>query len=385
MEPVELLTGLAIVWLAARAAGELAERVGQPAVLGELIAGLVIGPGALGLVADSEVLHALAEIGVVLLLFEIGLESDLGELLRAGAQSTAVAVVGIVCPFVLGAGLSAWWWGVPWLVAVFIGASLTATSVGITARVLSDLGRLADRSAQVILGAAIIDDVLGLVILAVVSRLAEPGRFSAWGAALILVEAIGFLVVAIAVGIRLAPRLLSWVDRMRARGALIVSAVLFCVALAALAGRLGLAPIIGAFAAGLALARTDKRAHIDEQMRPVVDLFVPIFFVSIGLKVDLARLNPFGADNAVGPALLLTAVAVVSKLATGLAVYQRGIRRWPVAVGMIPRGEVGLIFAGIGLAAGLVEPPMYAALVVMVMVSTFIVPPWLERLYRPAR
>lgn len=380
MELGALLLGLAIVWLAAKLAGEGMERLGQTAVLGELLAGVLIGPGVLGLVRESEILHALAQIGVVILLFEIGLKSDLGELLRAGLQSTVVALVGIACPFALGYGLAIWW-GKPTLVAVFIGATLTATSVGITGRVLSDLGRLQEPASGVVLGAAVLDDILGLVILAVVTGLVETGVVSLSTIGLILIKALVFLVLAVALGIRFAPTLLAWGGKMRARGSLIVYSVLFCVLLAAVAERIGLAAIIGAFAAGLILARTEPRVHIEAQLKPVADLFVPVFFVTVGMKVDLATLNPF--DGSVLPfALVLTAVAVLSKLAAALGVYQRGVRRWPVGVGMIPRGEVGLIFAGIGLANRVIEQDLYAALVAMVMASTFIVPPWLKALYR---
>ena len=380
MELGELLLGLVIVWLAAKLASEAMERFGQTAVLGELLAGVLIGPGVFGLVHDSEILHALAAIGVIILLFEIGLESDLGELLRAGLQSTVVALIGIAFPFAFGYGLAIWW-GKPALVAVFIGATLTATSVGITARVLSDLGRLQEPAARVVLGAAVIDDVLGLVILAVVTGLIRTGAFSLSTVGGILAKALVFLVLAVVLGIRFAPTLLAWVGKMRARGSLIVYAVLFCVLLAALSERIGLAAIIGAFAAGLILTKTEPRARIEEQLKPVADLFVPVFFVTVGMKVDPATLNPFG-DGTFRFALVLTAVAVLSKLAAGLGVYQRGVRRWLVGVGMIPRGEVGLIFAGIGLANGVIEETLYAALVTMVMVSTFIVPPWLKALYR---
>ena len=379
MELGGLLLGLVIVWLAAKLAGEAMERIGQTAVLGELLAGVLIGPGILGLVSESEILHALAEIGVIILLFEIGLESDLGELLRAGLQSTVVALVGIACPFALGYGLAIWW-GKPTLVAVFIGTTLTATSVGITARVLSDLGRLQEASSRVVLGAAVLDDVLGLVILAVVTGLVQTGVFSLSTVGGILSKALVFLVLAVALGIRFAPTLLAWVGKMRARGSLIVYTVLFCVLLAALSERIGLAAIIGAFATGLILAKTEPRARIEEQLKPVADLFVPVFFVTVGMKVDPATLNPFG-DGALRFALVLTAVAVLSKLVAGLGVYQRGVRRWPVGVGMIPRGEVGLIFAGIGLAGGVIDQTLYAALVAMVMATTFIVPPWLKALY----
>lgn len=371
------------VWLTAKLAGEAMERLGQTSVLGELLAGVIIGPGVLGLVQESEILHALAELGVIILLFEIGLESDLGELLRAGLQSTVVALVGIACPFALGYALASWWGMAP-LPAVFIGATLTATSVGITARVLSDLGRLTEPASRVVLGAAVLDDILGLVILAVVTGLAQTGAFSILAVAGILGKALAFLVLGVALGIRYAPTLLALVGKMRARGALIVAAVLFCVLLAALSERMGLAAIIGAFAAGLILAKTEPRAHIEEQLRPVADLFVPVFFVTVGMKVDPSVLNPFG-QGALGFAAILTAAAVLSKLAAGLAVYQKGVRRWPVGVGMVPRGEVGLIFAGLGLVNHIIDEGFYAALVAMVMVSTFIAPPWLKVLYRRPR
>ena len=360
------------------------ERAGQPAVLGELLAGVLIGPGVLGLIHLSTVVMALAEVGVVLLLFEIGLESDLEELLRAGLQSTVVAAVGVLCPLALGFGLASLW-GMPPLPAVFIGATLTATSVGITARVLSDLGRLQDRAARVVLGAAVVDDVLGLVILAVVSGLAATGTLSVAGAGLILAEAATFLVVAIGLGIRYSPVLLAWVGQMKVRGSLIVYAVFFCVLLAAVAERIGLAAIIGAFAAGLILAKTERRAHIEAQIKPVADLFVPIFFVAVGMQVQPALLNPFARSSPGLPlGLALTSVAIGSKLLAGLGVYQRGVDRWRVGVGMIPRGEVGLSFAGVGKATGTIEEGVYAAIVAMVMVTTLVAHPWLKALYREA-
>ena len=381
MEFRDLLLGLAIVWVAAKAASEAMERLGQTAVLGELLAGVLIGPGVLGLVHETEILHALAELGVVILLFEVGLESDLEGLLKAGVQSIAVALVGVAVPFAGGFALM-WALGATWLVAVFVGATLTATSVGVTARVLADLGRLGDPAARVVLGAAIVDDVLGLIILAVVSGIVRTGDFAWGGVAVLAVKAVVFLLAAIVLGIRLAPFLVRWVSRMKARGTLIVASVVFAVVLAALAQAIGLATIIGAFAAGLVLARTDRAQHIDERIRPVADLFVPIFFVTIGMKVDLAALNPFTPGGQFLTAMALTAAAIVTKLVAGIAVYQRGVRRWPVGVGMIPRGEVGLIFAGIGLGAGLILPPLYAAIVVMVMATTFVAPPWLKALYR---
>jgi len=376
----ELLLGLVIVWLAAKVAGEGMERIGQTPVLGELLAGVAIGPGVLGLVHESEIIHALAELGVLILLFEVGLESDLDELLKAGLQASLVAIVGVILPLAVGFALMRWL-GHPPLLAVFVGATLTATSVGITARVLADLGRLQDAAANVVLGAAVVDDILGLIILAVVTGIAQTGSVSPGAVALLSGKAVAFLLAAILLGLRLAPRLVRWIGRMRARGTLIVYSLVFAFALAAIADRIGLATIIGAFAAGLVLATTERRSHIDERIKPVADLLVPVFFVVVGMKVRPAMLNPFAADGQFGIAMLLTAVAVASKLATGLAVYQKSVGRWPVGVGMVPRGEVGLIFAGAGLAAGVIPEGLYAALVVAVMLTTFAAPPWLKALY----
>jgi Kef-type K+ transport system membrane component KefB len=381
MEFRELLLSLVLVWLAAKAAGEGMERIGQTAVLGELLAGVIIGPGVLGLVHESEALHALAELGVLILLFEVGLESDLHDLLRAGLQATLVATVGVLLPFAVGYGFM-YWLGHDGLVAVFIGATLTATSVGITARVLADLRRLQDAAAKIVLGAAIVDDILGLIILAVVTGISQTGSVSAATVAFLSVKAIIFLMVAIIVGIRLAPTLMRWIGHLKTRGTLIVYSVVFAVALAAMADLMGLATIIGAFAAGLVLATTERRVHIEERIKPVADLLVPVFFVTVGMKVQPAMLNPFAENALLGIALALTAVAIASKLAAGLAVYQRGVRRWPVGVGMVPRGEVGLIFAGAGLAAGVIGDDLYSALIVVVMLTTFVAPPWLKALYR---
>jgi Kef-type K+ transport system membrane component KefB len=268
------------------------------------------------------------------------------------------------------------------LVAVFVGATLTATSVGITARVLADLGQLQDAAARVVLGAAVVDDILGLLILAIVTGVAQTGRVSISAVALLSTKAVAFLVVAILVGIRLAPTLVKGIGWMRARGTLLVYSMVFALALAVVAEMIGLATIIGAFAAGLVLSTTQRRVHIEERIKPVADLLVPVFFVTVGMKVQPAMLSPFAENAQLGIAMLLTAIAIGSKLVAGLAVYQRGVRRWPVGVGMVPRGEVGLIFAGAGLAAGVIGADLYAALVVVVMLTTFAAPPWLKALYR---
>jgi len=379
----ELLVGLIVVLLAAKLAGEAMERLGQTAVLGELLAGVVIGPGVLGLVREGDVLHALAELGVLILLFEVGLESDLAKLLSAGPQAILVAVAGVVVPFAAGYALMSWL-GHPGLVAVFVGATLTATSVGITARVLTDLGRLHDPAATVVLGAAVVDDILGLLTLAVVTGVAATGAVSLGGIAFLGVKSVVFLIVAVVIALRRAPVLVGLIGRLQARGALLVSSLVFALAAAAAAEWIGLAAIIGAFAAGLILSRTEIRTQVEERLKPVADVMVPIFFVTVGMKVELSALNPFAPGAQLGVALALAVVAIASKLVAGLAVYHPGTRRWPVGVGMVPRGEVGLIFAGAGLAAAVVAHDLYSALVVVVMITTFVAPAWLRILYRPA-
>jgi Kef-type K+ transport system membrane component KefB len=380
MESPAPLFALVVVWVAAKLGGEAAQRLGQTALVGELLAGFVIGPSALAVVTPSAFLDGLAAIGVVILLFEIGLESDLDRLLRSGLQSLVVALIGVVSPFLLGFALARWW-GLSPLGAVFIGAALTATSVGVTARVVSELKKADDPTAQVVLGAAVVDDVLGLVTLSVVSGLARTGRVSPWSVVTLLAGAVSFLTAAIAIGVRLAPFFVRWVDRMQVRGSLIVWSVLFCTVLAVLAERSGLAALVGAFAAGLVLAKTERGARIVERITPVADLFVPIFFVTIGMHVQIAHLDPLSPRGTLVFAVLLTLVAVASKLVAGLGVYLPDVRRVPVGVGMVPRGEVGLIFAAIGLTDNVITAELYAAVVLMIILTTVIGPVWLRRLY----
>jgi len=214
-----------------------------------------------------------------------------------------------------------------------------------------------------------------------VTGIAKGGGVSIAAIGVLSAKAIGFLLVAIVIGPRLAPGFVRWIGELRARGTLIVYSMIFAVGLAALADMMGLATIIGAFTAGLILATTERREPIETSVKPVADLLVPVFFVSVGMKVDPAVLDPFGEHGAFAVALLLTAAAVASKVVTAVVVYQRGVRRWPVGVGMVPRGEVGLIFAVAGLAAGVIADGLYAAVVLAVMLTTFIVPPWLRAVY----
>lgn len=390
---VRFFAVVAIMLLAGKFSAELFERLGQPAVLGELIAGILLGASALGLIPTAPAdpltpfIRILAEVGVVVLLFEIGLETDLKAMARVGRAATAVALVGVFLPFLLGF----LYWISPLhsyqhtvadvsTTAIFVGATLTATSVGITARVLTDLRCMGAVEARLVLGAAVIDDVLGLVILGVVSGLAAGTAVSFLGVARTLAVAVGFLVAAVAIGLALAPRIFGLVDRMRVRGMLLVSAFAFLLLLAALADRAGSALIIGAFAAGLILSGTNQFDVIAERMKPVADIFTPIFFLSIGAAVDVRLFNPFNAANhgvlAIGGALFL--IAVLGKVAAGWAVPWQRFNRWAVGFGMVPRGEVGLIFAQIGLTAGVLSPQLFSAILLMVIGTTFVAPPLLK-------
>ena len=382
MNIAELLLAFLAIFAAAKLFGELAERIGQPAVLGEMVGGVVIGVSGLHLVdAHAPVLHLLSELGVLLLLFLIGLETDIRRLMSVGGASAAVALCGVVLPFAAGYGVGAWL-GYPTTISVFLGAALTATSVGITARVLSDLGHLKTDEAQIILGAAVIDDVLGLVLLTVVGAIAAGEPMTPFGVAKTFVVAFGFVAAAIVIGSRLAPMLLAIVSRLRVAKALFFGAIMFAFGLAYLAHAAGSAVIIGAFAAGLVLARTDRGREIEHEVYDVAQFFIPIFFVSVGAAVDLKQLNPF--DPATRPFFFigvgLTLVAVIGKLAAGYAAFGRPLRKIVIGVGMVPRGEVGLIFAQLGLASGLLSAGLFSSVALMVMVTTFVAPPVLRAL-----
>ena len=380
----DFLLRLVVIFAAAKLLGYLANRIGQPPVLGELVAGVLLGVSVLGFVDPTQqVLHAFAEIGVLILLFEIGLESELEDLLRVGWQAALVGAVGMVAPFALGYVLMTLL-GYETITAVFIGATLTATSIGITARVLSDLGKMDTAAAKVIIGAAVIDDVLGLVILSVVQGLVVTGEVSAFGIAKTTALAVGFLVVAIVGGQVATPRLLRIVRMIDIRGGLLLFSVGLAMVFAVLAHAAGSATIVGAFAAGLVLAKTEDRHPITERVKPVADFFVPLFFVTIGAAVDVRLFNPFEAGNwqVLTSAGLLIAAAVAGKLMSGLVVRPTERRqRLAVGVGMIPRGEVGLVFAGVGLAAGVVTQAVYAAVVAMVIATTFLTPPLLKVIF----
>ena len=404
----QFFIALALILIFSKVFGELAERIKQPSVLGELVAGIILGGSVLAIVpsvagmAGYNTFHLLAEVGVAILLFEIGLETDLKDLIKVGFTSMLVAIVGVIVPFALGFAsiLVFEKYGMlgnvdpnfTILIAITVGATLTATSVGITARVLSDMNRLQSGEAKIILGAAVIDDILGLIILGVVSGLIESsesgiggigGSVSAASVGIIFLKAFGFLFAAIIIGNLISKRLFNLVEKMRVRGVLLLSALSFAFIFAFLASLVGLAPIVGAFAAGLVLANTNQFKSIEERLKPVSDFFTPIFFIMVGAAVDVSVFNPFVKENIpiLLIALTLFIVAVVGKLVSGFAVLQKGIKKSVVAVGMIPRGEVGLIFAQMGLTYGIFTSELFSAVTVMVMLTTFIAPPLLKIMF----
>lgn len=377
-----MLVSLVAVFVATRLLGELAQRIGQPAVLGELVAGVLLGGSVLGLLDPADpVIAAMSEIGVIVLLFAIGLHTDIRSLVRVGRSAIAVGLVGVVLPFA-GGYFAATALGVPTLAALVCGAGLTATSIGISARVLSDLGELASPEGQIVLGAAVLDDVVGLIILTVVGTIVAGGDVSALGIARTTLIAIGFVVAAILVGGRIAPPLFRAVERIKTAGALGIVAIAFAFAMSALAMQAGSALIIGAFAAGLVLHDTTQREEIEAAATTIGYFFVPIFFASVGAAVELRALASREA-LLVGGALI--AIGIVGKVIAGFAPVWFGGRKLLIGVAMVPRGEVGLIFAQLGLASGVIAGPLFGALMLMVLTTTFITPPLLGVLARRHR
>lgn len=371
---------LVAILVAAKLMGELAEKIGQPAVLGELIAGVLLGSSALGILdPHTEVIHLMAEVGVILLLFQIGLETNLRQLLKVGPASAAVALVGVFLPFVLGYGVATLL-GLATLPAVVAGAALTATSVGITARVLSDLGRLQEPESQIVLGAAVMDDIIGLVILAVVANVMAGGELTAASVGTTTLMAFGFVAAVVVLGRFLVPPVFDLLSRIGREETLGTMALAFAFLVAFLADRAGSALIIGAFAAGLVLGPTRHSHVIEHGVLRLSMLFVPIFFVWVGAAVDV---RTFGDPHVLLVGGSLITVAVLGKFAAGYVPFWFKGRKAVIGVGMIPRGEVGLIFAQMGLTTGVLDAGLFSALTLMVMVTTFMAPPLLKLLFPP--
>lgn len=368
----QLLASLTIIYAAAKVGGEVALRLRQPAVLGELAAGLVVGVSGLQwLHPDQQVLQLMAQIGVTLLLFEIGLESDLRALLKVGWQSLLVGIVGMLAPFGLGLAVMLAS-GAGMMTAVFVGAALTATSIGITINVLQELKQLKTKAGQTILGAAILDDILGVVVLSVVIALSDGQAITVASVGMIVGKALGFLIGALIIGKLAAPHFGRIIAVLRSRGVLLTAALIFAFGLAYAAEVFGLAALIGAFAAGLVLAESDQRHPLEKQIKPVTDFFLPIFFILVGAQVQLGAL---WQDRAMMTLVgVLSVAAVVGKLAAGVGASGSLRHKLLVGSGMVPRGELGLIFASMGLASAVLNAQTHAALVVVVLITTFLGP-----------
>ncbi|HCF28149.1 MAG TPA: sodium:proton antiporter [Cyanobacteria bacterium UBA11049] len=416
-----VLASLVVIYLASTIGGEICARLNLPPVLGQLLGGLVVGISALNLLVfpegggdgtdflmmafltattglsqdavaatfqtDSEVISVLSEMGVVILLFEIGLESDLKELLRVGPQAAIVAVVGVLAPFVGGTLGLITLFDVPTIPAIFAGAALTATSIGITAKVLSELNYLNRPEGQIIIGAAVLDDVLGIIVLAVVASLAKTGEVELTNVLYLIISAVVFLVGAVLLGRWLNPYFVRLVDELKTRGQLLIPALIFAFVLSYIATAIKLEAILGAFTAGLVLAETQKCRELKNQVVPIADILVPIFFVVVSAKTDISVLNPIVPENREGliMASFLIVVAILGKVITGFTVFgQPEINRLAIGVGMIPRGEVGLVFAGIGSATGVLSGALDAAIIVMVILTTFLAPPLLQVVFQKA-
>lgn len=378
---VNVLRDLFLVFLLARVGGEILVRLRQPSVIGELLVGVVIGPHALGLVGEGEVLTAIAEIGVIFLLFEVGLENRFSDLRRVGGTAGAVAITGVAGPFVLGTAFMLLL-GHGAIESVFVGAALVATSVGVTARVFGDLGLLRSRPAQVVLAAAVIDDVLGLLVLAVVTGVAgdslDPGQFM-----LLFVEAAFFLVFVSFVGTRLMRRHAALFDRIRVSDGPFVVGVIVCLGLSALAAQIGLAAIVGAFLAGMVFAETREQYTMEKRIEPVTNFLTPFFFVLTGMAVD----PRFFTDPAVmGLGASVLVIAIITKVVPcSIAAKSLGRRQaLMVGMGMVPRAEVGIIVASIGLRTRILSDDLYGVVVLMSVLTTLVTPPVLRILARRA-
>ncbi|WP_066423798.1 cation:proton antiporter [Anabaena sp. 4-3] len=414
-----VLLSLVVIYLASKIGGELSRIIDLPPVLGELVGGVLVGASVLHLVvfpesgatagdsvimtvlqtinnltpdaataifnSQSEAVSILAELGVIILLFEIGLESDLKELQKVGYQATIVACVGVAVPFAAGTAGLILLFHAPVIPAIFAGAALTATSIGITSKVLSELGHLKSKEGQIIVGAAVIDDILGIIVLAVVASLAKTGEVDIFNVIYLIVSATVFLIGSILLGKFFNHTFVAIANKLQTRGNLVIPAFIFAFFMAFLGNAIHLEAILGAFAAGLVLDETDKRKELDEQVKPIADILVPVFFVTVGAKVDLSVLNPVVPENQQGLiiSLFLIVVAIIGKVVTGWSIFgQPGVNRLAVGVGMIPRGEVGLVFAGIGAASGTLDKPLQAAIVIMVILTTFLAPPLLRLAFK---
>jgi Kef-type K+ transport system membrane component KefB len=374
----DALLDLFLILLAAKLGDEVFRRIGQPTLIGEILAGVVVGPAVLGLVEPSEVIEVFAELGVVFILFWVGLETKINDLLGVGRSAAGVGLLGVLLPFAAGYGISVAR-GDDTGTALFFGAALVATSVGITSAVLIGIGKLDSRAGRTILGAAVVDDILAMLIVAVASAVALGDGASPAELAVVALMAVGFVAFFALGGTTFMRRFPGVLKAPRFSESPLLPAVILCLGLAALSAEIGLAAIIGAFLAGMMVAETKEQHPIEEEVAPLYAFFAPFFFASIGLQVDLGL---YATASVLATLVLITVVAIATK-AVGAYAGARGLTRSEalfVAAGMVPRGEVGIIVAGIGIGAGALGEEAFALIVGMAILTTVIVPPVLRSL-----
>lgn len=389
-----ILIHIATILIAARVFAEIAAAFDAPRVIGELAAGIVLGPSLLGLIEPSDPIRLLAEIGIILLLFEVGLETDMGRLVSAGRSALLLALGGFFLPFLLGLGLCYYTFELPLIVSLFVGGTLTATSIGVTVRILEDVGRQASREGEIVIGAAVVDDVMGVVLLAVLYEFSISGSVSIGNAGRVMLFVGAFFLLAPVVAKLLASAIRRVHEASDAPGVIPIALVSLVLSFAALAHYVGAPELLGGFAAGIALSRRfflplGLTLHVDpafnrqlrDQMRPIIQLFTPMFFVMVGLSLDLSAIDwasPFFWTFS----LVVGATAIVGKVAAGLIVPEQRHTRAVVGMAMVPRGEVGLIFAELGRVSGLFDNEVYAAVIIVIAYTTLLSPFWIKLYYR---
>ena len=384
---IEKLLEIAIILLAAKIGAELMRRISQPAVIGELIAGIVIGYYGLGLlphIQSGDVISTLAEVGIILLLFEVGLETNLKEFIELGKTSLLVAIIGVAAPFSLG-------FGFVYLIdsgdyvfekALFVGSAMTATSVGITARVFADLGALKTKEAKTIIGAAVVDDIFGLIILTVVAgMLGGTGSIGRGEVGIITAKALAFLLVSVVIGRKLSPTIFKFFKKLPSPGTFVTGSFLFAIVFGAAAHFVGLHPIVGAFAGGVVAGESDMTKRIREEMRPLNYILVPIFFVYTGSEIDISLLT---TRSVFFYGVVISVLAFIGKYVSALGALGKGMNTSLIGIGMVPRGEVGLIFVAVATStfSEIIGPGIIAAIVWMVINTTIIAPILLSRILK---
>lgn len=395
MEVSTFFLKLLVLLLSAKFLAEVFSRLKLPSVLGEVIAGVILGPSLLNIVVPDAIFHLLAEIGILLLLFEVGLETDVGQLAKVGIQSALVAITGVILPAIVGYWFANQVLHMPFLESLFIGGTLVATSIGITIRVLVDIRRHKTKTAKVVLGAAVIDDVIGVIILAILYDFAATGEVSLLKTIKVLMFIIIFIILAPIIAKLISPFIGRLATSNRTHGMLPTLIVSLILGMAVISHEVGAPEILGSFVAGIALARRfflplgaslehysrDLAEKIEVEMKPIIDLFVPIFFVVVGASINLKVID-FSSPAFWTGALGLTGIAIITKMASGVWMQGEWRKKLATGVAMVPRGEVGLIFAEVGKKAGILSETIYAVVIFVVAMTTLIAPLTLRLIMR---